>query len=339
MIAGSLLIDDHIHESNTLFPMYTDAAGDSYYRKTTLDGSCFVRAEELVKRAQMRLRACLDRNAALVEELAVCGSKSKKSFLMWDEEYVKIFNHKKENEALVVVRTQELSLATQAADSTVMQITHEDCALGLASQRSLLAVPYSAHLRGKRTLGVLKAHRNTGAFMRMGKYYVEYMSDAGRYGSLAIDFMRASECVLREGQTLHLHLDFELYAELTATLPNLRLADPQLHAALQEPGGVCVLEIFYVLGDSKKYPVQEFGTKSCIRVAIDKGDGIVILFVSLFKVSEDREGAKTYKSIVTVRQFPLEHTMSYASSMQVVDKNKPHGAQARSSKRDSCFWK
>ena len=287
----------------------------------------------------MRLRASLDRNAALVEELAVCGSKSKKSFLMWDEEYVKIFNHKKENEALVVVRTQELSLSTQAADSTVMQITHEDCALGLAAQRSLLAVPYSAHLQGKRTLGVLKAHRNTGAFMRMGKYYVEYMSDAGRYGSLAIDFMRASECVLREGQTLHLHLDFELYAELTATLPNLRLADPQLHAALQEPGGVCVLEIFYVLGDSKKYPVQEFGTKSCIRVAIDKGDGIVILFVSLFKVSEDREGAKTYKSIVTVRQFPSEHTMSYALSMQVVDKNKPHGAQERSSKRDSCFWK
>jgi len=339
MIAGSLLIDDHLHESNTLFPMYTNAAGESFYRRTTLDGSCFVRAEKMVKYAQMYLKAVLDRNAALVEELAVCGSKSKKSFLMWDDEYVKIFNAKKENEALIVLRTQDLALATQAADSTEMQITHEDCMLGPASQRSLLAVPYSTALKGKRTLGVLKAHCNTGAFMRMGKYYVEFMSDAGRHGSLAIDFMRASECVLREGQTVHLHLDYELYAELTATLPNLRLADPQLHAALQEPGGVCVLNAFYVLGDSKKYPVQEFGTKSCIRVAIETGDGIVVVFVSLFTVTEDREGAKTYKPNVTVRQFPLDDTMSYVSRMEIIDKNKPHAAQARSRKNKICFWK
>ena len=339
MAAGSLLMDDNMHDSNTLFPMYTHDTGDFYYRKTTLDGSCFVRAEELVKTARMRLQAVLGRNDALLEELAVCGSKSKKSFLMWDEEYVKIFNHKKDNEALLVVRTQELSLATQAADGTVMQISHEDCDLGLSSQRSLLAVPYSAHLKGTRTLGILKAHCNTGAFMRMGKYYVEYMSEQGRHGSLAIDFMRASECIIREGQTLHLHLDSELYAELIDTLPNMRLADPQQHAALQEPGSECVLEVFYVLGDSKKYPVQEFGPKSCIRVAIDKGDGIVILFVSLFKVSEDREGAKTFKSLVTVRQVPLDDTVGHVSSMQVVDKKQPHAARAGISKRHRCFWK
>jgi len=172
----------------------------------------------------------------------------------------------------------------------------------------------------------------------MGKYYVEYMSEQGRHGSLAIDFMRASECIIRDGQTLHLHLDSELYAELIDTLPNMRLADPQQHAALQEPGSECVLEVFYVLGDSKKYPVQEFGTKISL-VAIDKGDGIVVLFVSLFKVSEDREGAKTFKSIVTVRQVPLDDTVGHVSSMQVVDKNQPHAARAGISKRHRCFWK
>jgi len=339
MIAGSLLIDDNIHESNTLFPLYKDAQGESYYRRTTLDGSCFVRAEELVKSAQMRLRACLDWSAAIAEELAVCASKSKKSFLMWDEEYVKIFNRKKDNEALLVVRTQELSLATQASDSTAMEITYEDCPLGPASQRSLLAVPYSPDLKGQRTLGVLKAHCNTGAFMRMGKYYVEYMSDQGHCGSLFIDFMRASECMLREGQTLHLHLDHELYAQLLDTLPNMRLADAQVHAALVEPDGGCCLEVFYVLGDSKKYPIHEFGNKSCMRVAIDTGEGVVVIFVSLFRVTQQSEGVNRYTPNLTVRQFPLDDTISYVTRMEIIDKNKPHIPQAISRMNEICFWK
>ena len=317
---------------------HSNAEGDTYYRKTSLDGSAFVRAEEAVKYAQMRLQAAITHNASLSEDLASCGSKSKKSFLMWDEEHARIFGLRKENEALVLMRTQELALATDNANATEMQVAHEDCAIALSSPRSLLAIPYSAELPGERTVGIITAHPSTGAFLRMGKYHVQYMSQEGRHGSLVMDFMRASECVFREGQLLHLHLDSNLYAELTELLPNMHLPEA-LHAALQEPGSLCDLEVFYVLDDSKKIQPEGFGHSSCMRVGIDTGEGIVVVFVSLFRVLQGRDGADAFSRNVTVRGSPHRESVDIASHMHIVDKSKPHIMPAMPRKNGASFWR
>jgi len=340
MIAGALLIDDHTYESNAMFPICADDEGETYYRTTSFDGTLVAVAEVAVHTAQFRLKAVLDRNKDIMARLDTCRTNSSKSFLMWDSAYAAVFEEKKVNDNLLTVRTEELRLASDAAALTEIGVVYKHCAIGASAKRTLLAVPFSETVHGERTIGVLKANPVSGSFMHMGKYYVEFLSTCGRCGSFSVDFMRASECMFREGQALYLHMDCELYADFQGLLPNLRVADSGLHSALLLPEGLCRLEVYYVLGDSKKIQLKDFGHRSCVRVAINTGDsGIVIVFVSLFREREGSDGVKCFTPNLTVKDSAMSSLSPVVSQLEIIDRNKPHSVASARGHAGACCWK
>ena len=74
-------------------------------------------------------------------------------------------------------------------------------------------------------------------------------------------------------------------------------------------------------------------------MGIDTGEGIVVVFVSLFRVVQGRDGADALSRNVTVRGSPHTESADIASHLYIVDKSKPHIVPAMPRKNGSSFWR
>jgi len=123
-------------------------------------------------------------------------------------------------------------------------------------------------LDGACGLGVIKKHPPRaadadadadaeGVYLRRGHYYVECLFPGHERPSHALmDFVTASRCLVREGQSVFLRLNRARYAELCACVQKsmrrgfAMRAPAEVHKALCGPQASTVqLEAFYILGD------------------------------------------------------------------------------------------
>ena len=120
--------------------------------------------------------------------------------------------------------------------------------------RSVLAAPRTSKLPGYPSIAIIKSNPAYKTYLHRGKYYSEFMTRGGVTGSMAIDFVSASEAMLREGQRVFLNLDAHLYSELRILVPHLAVEDAATHQSLHAEDGSAQLEAFYVLGKRARLP-------------------------------------------------------------------------------------
>ena len=132
------------------------------------------------------------------------------------------------------------------------------------------------------------------------RYFAEFMTPEGKFGDLCWDFIQVTESMLREGQRVFVTLDIELYADLRAMLPNLAVADRDLHKSLDtDPSARCQLEAYYILGDVTDVAQENFASDACLRVAFETDNGrSMVINVALHRLVNNG----TYEHIVTLER-------------------------------------
>lgn len=247
---------------------------------------------------------------------------------MWEPAYTKLSEEIAEHATITENRRSKRETTHAAVVGLSAERTCEDLVLGEAPRRSMLVHPRTNKLPGEHVLAVVKKNPTTGDFMHKGKYYAELVSAVGSHGSTSIDFVQASECMLREGQRVLLNLDTQLYAELRCQFANLSLGDNELHHALEQGEGKCQLAAYYVLGDSKTTSPDSLASTACMRVAIETDNQRkVLLFVALYSAVAMNDGSTRYTPIVSVDVLPERGPLVSGLRDHSVDKDSANKRQ------------
>lgn len=284
MICTVSIFDPSDFQSFCVSPLLKDAEDSLFLREYRFDTDDFEIAKARHTKASESHKAAVTVAAHLDAKREAARAASTKRQLAWDVDWTKADEAAQEYAVLLESRAGELASAEAALAQVATERSHSDTHLGKTPRRTLLATPRTPHLPGQPLLAVLKANPSTGSFMTKGKYYAEFLSPAGHEGVMVVDFVTASEVMLREGQRVFVNMCPQLLEDMQALYPGLTLTSDDLTGGETRAlnTGKCKLEAFYVLGDTTKTQAGEFANMGCARICIQPvGAEKFIFFIAL----------------------------------------------------------
>ena len=168
---------------------------------------------------------------------------------------------------LRTTRLQERDICLKACDEArvcVSEILRME--LGEKLETCWVLGPQDYWAEGQHAIGIIKKHPHSHKYLENGRYYIECDGQPFKPPSNGVlDFMTTCRGLLREGQPVFLYLNQQIYKELRAKNPKVRIQDREIHDSLVDNSSEGVqLRAFYILGS----PNIEQESLFCVRLLI-----------------------------------------------------------------------
>ena len=165
------------------------------------------------------------------------------------------------------VRIEELELCLKACDEARVSVSETlRLTIGDKLETRWVLGPQDYWDKGLNAIGIIKRHPNSKEYLENGRYYIE--CDHKPYAppcNGVMDYMTTCRGLLREGQQVFLYLNQQVYNELRAKNPKVRIQDREMHDSLVDNSSDGVMiRAFYLLGS----PDIEQESRLCVRLMI-----------------------------------------------------------------------